>query len=73
MVGASPYFGDERCVPNDHTDSNCGMALQTLFQNGIHPECSSFGLESDTADRELAVQHYLEIYYPTPTTYCFLE
>lgn len=72
MVGARPYFGDERCLPHDHTDSNCGMAMQTLFQNGIHPERSSFHMESDTADRVLAVEHYLEIYYPTLTTHCFL-
>lgn len=26
------YFGDERCVPPDHPDSNYGMARQNLFE-----------------------------------------
>ena len=25
------YFGDERCVPQDHADSNYRMACETLF------------------------------------------
>ncbi|EMK10393.1 MULTISPECIES: 6-phosphogluconolactonase [Leptospira] len=26
------YFGDERCVPKDHTDSNCLMTERVLFK-----------------------------------------
>lgn len=33
------YFGDERCVPPDHPDSNFGMANETLFRPlKIQPE-----------------------------------
>ena len=28
------YFGDERCVPPDHQDSNYGMVKRSLFPKG---------------------------------------
>jgi 6-phosphogluconolactonase len=33
------YFGDERCVLPNHPDSNYGMAVSTLFPNGIPQNC----------------------------------
>jgi 6-phosphogluconolactonase len=34
------YIGDERCVDFDHTDSNIGMVMKTLFADGIPHGCS---------------------------------
>ena len=31
------YFGDERCVPPDHADSNYGAIMQALFPQGQPP------------------------------------
>jgi 6-phosphogluconolactonase len=33
--GAIFYFGDERCVPPDHPDSNYNMVMGSLFANGV--------------------------------------
>ena len=46
MTGVSFYFGDERCVPPDNSESNYGMAMQTLFSHGVPIECSVFRMGS---------------------------
>lgn len=53
------YFGDERCVPADHIQSNYGMAMRTLFS-----KCSSeyaeavHRMEADVEDVNEAAHRY---------------
>jgi 6-phosphogluconolactonase len=61
MTGVSFYFGDERCVPPDHVESNYGMAMQTLFQNRVPAGCSVFQMEADAIDIEVAAQRYADL------------
>ncbi len=42
------YFGDERCVPPDHEDSNYRMAHQALFAHV--PEAQVFRMEAESPD-----------------------
>lgn len=52
------FFGDERCVPPDHPESNFRMAHETLFRPlGIEPG-RIFRMESETANREEAARRY---------------
>jgi 6-phosphogluconolactonase len=60
-TGVSFYFGDERCVPPDHAESNYGMAMQTLFSKCVPIECSVFRMEADAIDLEAAAQSYADL------------
>ena len=33
------YFGDERCVPQDNSESNYGMSIASLFPQGVPTGC----------------------------------
>jgi 6-phosphogluconolactonase len=61
MTGVSFYFGDERCVPPDHAESNYGMAKQTLFPHGASTGYSVFRMEADDTDQEAAAQRYADL------------
>lgn len=61
MSGVSFYFGDERCISPDHPDSNYGLAMRTLFQQGVPAGCSVFRMEADDLGREAAARRYGEI------------
>ena len=63
MTGVRFYFGDERCVPPDHAESNYGMAMQTLFPNGVPTGCAVFRMEADTADQEATMQSYADLLF----------
>jgi len=39
LTNTTFYFGDERCVPPDHTESNYGMVMRTLFKDGLPNNC----------------------------------
>lgn len=60
--GLHVYFGDERCVPPDHVDSNYAMAMRTLFR-GETSRCNGvvYRLEADDADPEAAARRYEEV------------
>lgn len=54
------YFGDERCVPPDHLESNYAMVMRSLFNRGVPNSCSVFRMEAEDSDREAAAQRYAE-------------
>lgn len=55
------YFGDERCVPPDHEESNYGLALRTLFAAGVPAGCTVHRMEGEGPDLEGAADQYASI------------
>lgn len=55
------YFGDERCVPPYHADSNYGMVQRALFSRGLPHTCRVFRIEADDSDRVSAARRYSEL------------
>jgi 6-phosphogluconolactonase len=55
------YFGDERCVPPDHPESNCGLVMRTLFQRGVPAACSVIRMMADQADSAAAAAAYEQL------------
>lgn len=51
-------FGDERCVPPDHPDSNFGMARTVLFQPLGIQEDHIFRMRGEGPDPQVAAQDY---------------
>src|SRR5215831_5336093 len=49
------WFGDERCVPPDHPDSNYRMAHEALL---AHVPAVVHRMEAERADREAAAAEY---------------
>lgn len=60
LTGVRFYFGDERCVPPSHPESNYGMVMRTLFRRGVPPGCTIFRMEADDPDQEAAARRYSE-------------
>lgn len=61
MSNVNYFFGDERCVPADHIDSNYAMTMKTLFPNGVPSGCALNKIEADNLDKEAAAIAYEEI------------
>jgi len=55
------YFGDERCVPPDHPESNYGMANETLFRPLKIAEKQIFRMGGETPDHDQAARQYEEM------------
>src|ERR1043165_4885946 len=57
---ASIYFfwGDERCVPPDHADSNYRMANETLLSRVAVPAENIFRIPAELPDPEQAAEQY---------------
>lgn len=52
------YFGDERCVPPDHPESNYRLAIEALFPNGIPDNVQVHRMECDHSDLGVAEDQY---------------
>jgi 6-phosphogluconolactonase len=52
------YFGDERCVPPDHPESNYALVMNTLLAKELPSGCSIVRMEAENPDREAAAKAY---------------
>jgi 6-phosphogluconolactonase len=52
------FFGDERCVPPEHDDSNYRMAREALLSKIAIPEKNVHRVKSEDADPERAAKAY---------------
>lgn len=52
------YFGDERCVVPEHSESNFGLVMRTLFACGVPTGCSVFRMNAESADLAGAAANY---------------
>jgi 6-phosphogluconolactonase len=52
------FWGDERCVPPDHADSNYRMARETLLSKTPVPEGNIFRIPAENPDHERAAEDY---------------
>jgi len=58
LSGVSFYFGDERCVPPNDAESNYGLAMRTLFREGVPGDCRVYRIKADLADVESEADRY---------------
>jgi len=58
LTNTTFYFGDERCVPPDHIESNYGMAMQTLFKEGLPNNCKIYRMRAEQQDLEKSAKAY---------------
>ncbi|MDA2934388.1 6-phosphogluconolactonase [Acidobacteria bacterium AH-259-D05] len=54
------FWGDERCVPPDHRDSNYRMARETLLDNAPIPQENIYRVHSELEDIASAAMQYQE-------------
>ena len=52
------FWGDERCVPPDHADSNYRMARETLLSRVPVPEDNVFRIPAENPDHDRAAEEY---------------
>ncbi len=55
------YFGDERCVPPDHPDSNYRMANEALLRHVPIPPAKIHRMQGELPDARASAQSYMEI------------
>src|SRR5262245_61939292 len=67
---AEVFWGDERCVPPDHPDSNYGMAFETLLRHVPVPRDHIHRIRGEETDPERAAALYeseLRTVFPAPS------
>lgn len=52
------FFGDERCVPPDHSDSNYALVVKTLLDKSKPAHGSIMRIEAERCDRDAAARAY---------------
>lgn len=52
------FWGDERCVPQNHSESNFGSSVSLLFPRGIPRNISLHYIDANADDKELAAINY---------------
>ncbi len=52
------YFGDERCVPPDHADSNYRAVVEAMFPKGVPPDIRFHRMHGEDPDRDRAARSY---------------
>lgn len=52
------YFGDERCVPPEHPESNYGLAMRTLFKRGLPQDCMVTRMPAERSDHDAVAEAY---------------
>ncbi len=60
----SIYFGDERCVPPDHADSNYLMARESLLARVAIPPENVHRMPGELSDRDAAARAYAALLPP---------
>jgi 6-phosphogluconolactonase len=55
------FFGDERCVPPEHEESNFGLAMRTLFRFGIPTGCVVHRIKAESRDKDLVAKLYAKL------------
>ena len=55
------FFGDERCVPPEHEESNFGLAMRTLFRFGIPTGCIVHRIKAESTDKDLVAKLYAKL------------
>lgn len=58
IPGLHFFFGDERCVPPEHPESNYGLCCKSLFPGGIPDNVHVERIEGESADAEKAADRY---------------
>lgn len=56
--GMRYFFGDERCVPPTHRDSNFGLVMRALFANERPSGACVYRMEADDPDQDAAARRY---------------
>lgn len=52
------YFGDERCVSHNESDSNYNLVMRSLFANGVPKTCTIYRMEADSGDATESADSY---------------
>jgi len=55
------YFGDDRCVPPDHPESNYQLARTTLFESGVPDGTKLHRMQGELSDLDAEADRYANL------------